>query len=494
MPALELLTPAEMGEADRRTIAGGTPGYALMLNAGAAVAEAAWDMAEEGRVLVVAGPGNNGGDGFVAAELLRREGRDVRVALLGERSALKDDAARAAADYSGALETIGAATDLSADLIIDALFGAGLARPLGGEAARVVEALNASGTPVLAIDLPSGIDGRTGAVQGVAIRATRTVSFFRLKPGHLLLPGRLHCGRTELAQIGIPDSVLDAIHPATFHNLPSLWGTQMRPPRAEDHKYSRGHAFVVSGPMSATGAARLAAMAALRAGAGAVTVASPPDALLVNAAHLTAIMVRAFDGAEALGTLLSDPRPKSVAVGPANGVGESTRRNVAAALASDAAVVLDADALTSFTASAGDLFARIKGRTRPVVMTPHQGEFGRLFPQFDPSSRLDSARAAARESGACVVLKGYDTVIAAPDGRAAINDNAPADLATAGSGDVLTGIVAGLLAQGLEGFDAACAGVWIHGAAGAAVGRGLIAEDLPAAIPGVLRSLERDPN
>ena len=268
----------------------------------------------------------------------------------------------------------------------------------------------------------------------------------------------------------------------------------MRPPRAEDHKYSRGHAFVVSGPMSATGAARLAAMAALRAGAGAVTVASPPDALLVNAAHLTAIMVRAFDGAEALGTLLSDPRPKSVAVGPANGVGESTRRNVAAALASDAAVVLDADALTSFTASAGDLFARIKGRTRPVVMTPHQGEFGRLFPQFDPSSRLDSARAAARESGACVVLKGYDTVIAAPDGRAAINDNAPADLATAGSGDVLTGIVAGLLAQGLEGFDAACAGVWIHGAAGAAVGRGLIAEDLPAAIPGVLRSLERDPN
>lgn len=492
MALVELLTPAEMAEADRLTMAAGTAGYALMLSAGAAVAEAARDMAEDGRIRVLAGPGNNGGDGFVAAEALRKAGRDVRVALLGEKSALRGDASQAAADFGGPVEALGPATDLSADLVIDALFGAGLTRPLDGEAARVVGALNDGAATVLAVDLPSGIDGRTGAVQGVAVRAARTVTFFRLKPGHLLLPGRLHCGRTEVAQIGIPDSVLDTIRPTTFHNLPALWRAHLRPPRAEDHKYSRGHAFVVSGPMSATGAARLAAMAALRAGAGAVTVASPPDALLVNATHLTAIMVRAVDDAEALAALLADPRPKSVAVGPANGVGERTRANVAAALASDAAVVLDADALTSFSESAPALFSDIKKRQRPVVMTPHEGEFARLFPGIDSGSHLERARAAARESGACVVLKGFDTVIAAPDGRVAINDDAPADLATAGSGDVLTGVIAGLLAQGLDGFEAASAGVWIHGAAGAIVGRGLIAEDLPGAIPTVLQGLERD--
>jgi hydroxyethylthiazole kinase-like uncharacterized protein yjeF len=491
MALLELLTPAEMAEADRLTIAAGTPGYALMSRAGAAVGEAARDMAEGGRILVIAGPGNNGGDGFVAAALLRRAGRDVRVALLGSRAALKGDAKQAAADYDGPWEEIGPATDFSADLIIDALFGAGLARPLEDEAARVVEAVNAGAAPVLAVDLPSGIDGRSGAVQGVAIRAARTVTFVRLKPGHLLQPGRLHCGRTEVAQIGTPESVLAAIGPKAFQNLPELWRRCLRPPRPDDHKYARGHAFVVSGPMSATGAARLAAMGALRAGAGAVTVASPPDALLVNAAHLTAIMVRAFDDAEALGALLADPRAKAVAIGPGNGVGEKTRGNVAAVLASNAALVLDADALTSFADQPGALFSQTKKRLRPVVMTPHEGEFARLFKH--EGSRLDRARAAAGESGACIVLKGYDTVIAAPDGRAAINANAPADLATAGSGDVLTGIVAGLLAQGLEGFEAACAGVWIHGAAGAAVGRGLIAEDLPVAIPGVLQRLDRDP-
>ncbi len=493
MVLAELLTPAEMAEADRLTMVAGTAGYALMHSAGAAIAEAARDMAEDGRILVVAGPGNNGGDGFVAAEALRGAGRDVRVALLGERSALRGDAAHAAADYGGPVEVLGPTTDLLADLVIDALFGAGLARPLDGEAARVVAALNASGTAVLAVDLPSGIDGRTGAVQGVAVRAARTVTFFRLKPGHLLLPGRLHCGRTEVAQIGIPDSVLGTVRPTAFRNLPALW-RGLRPPRPEDHKYSRGHAFVVSGPMAATGAARLAAMAALRAGAGAVTVASPPEALLVNATHLTAIMVRAFEDGEGLRALLADPRPKAVAVGPGNGVGERTRRNVAAVLATDAAVVLDADALTSFADGPAELFTLTKGRARPVVMTPHEGEFARLFGGIDSGSRLDRARAAAAESGACVVLKGYDSVIATPDGRAAINDNAPADLATAGSGDVLTGIAAGLLAQGLSGFEAACAGVWIHGAAAATVGRGLIAEDLPGAIPTVLQRLERDPN
>jgi hydroxyethylthiazole kinase-like uncharacterized protein yjeF len=450
----------------------------------------AGDMARHGDILVLAGPGNNGGDGFVAASILRGAGRSVRVALLGARERLTGDAARAAAAYDGPLQALGPETDISAALIIDALFGAGLARPLTGDVAQVVERLNASGTPTLAVDLPSGVDGRTGALQGAAVRATRSVTFFRLKPGHLLMPGRLHCGRTDIADIGIPDSVLAEIRPSTFHNLPALWRRCLRPPRAADHKYARGHAFVVSGPASATGAARLAAAGALRAGAGAVTVASPPDAVLVNASQLTAIMVRECDGPAALSDLLADPRPKSIVIGPGNGVGAETRANVKAAMASAAAIVLDADALTSFAASRDELFASIKNRLPPVVMTPHEGEFARLFTNGGP--RLDRARSAAAASGAVVLLKGYDTVIAAPDGRAAINSNAPADLATAGSGDVLAGIVGALLAQGLPGFEAAAAAVWIHGAAATAVGRGLIAEDLPLAIPAVLRHLDRD--
>jgi hydroxyethylthiazole kinase-like uncharacterized protein yjeF len=493
MGPIELLTPEEMAIADRLAVAGGVSGFHLMQNAGAAVAEAAREMSEQvdhGSILVLAGPGNNGGDGFVAATQLHSEGCDVRVALLGSRDRLTGDAARAAEAYEGPLETLGPDTDLSAELVIDALFGAGLARPLEGVVAGVVERLNDSGAPVLAIDLPSGVDGRTGAVQGVAVRATRTITFFRGKPGHLLMPGRRLCGLCDVAQIGIPESVLAEIRPATFHNLPSLWRDQLRPPRADDHKYARGHAFVVSGPASATGAARLSAAGALRAGAGAVTVASPPDAVIVNAAHLTAIMVREYDGPAALAELLADPRPKSIVIGPGNGVGAETRANVEAALASDAAIVLDADALTSWAAERDALFAGIKDRVAEVVLTPHEGEFARLFPGEGP--RLDRARAAASESGAILVLKGSDTVIATPDGRAAINSNAPAGLATAGSGDVLSGIVAGLLAQGLPGFEAAAAGVWMHGAAGSAVGRGLIAEDLPPAIPTVLRQLEQD--
>lgn len=490
MVPVELLTPSEMAEADRLAVRDGLTSFDLMLNAGRAVADAATETAKEGEILVLAGPGNNGGDGFVAAQFLRARGRRVRVALLGDRAVLKGDAAKAASQYGGPIEPAGPDTSLEARLVVDALFGAGLDRALTGDAAAIIEALNARRTPVLAVDLPSGIDGRSGMVLGTAVRARRTVTFFRMKPGHLLLPGRLHCGATEVSQIGIPDSVLDAIQPATFHNLPALWRSHLRRPQPDDHKYARGHTYAVSGPPAATGAARLAAAAALRIGCGAVTVASPPDALLVNAAHLTAVMVRKFDGAAGLAELLADPRPKAVVVGPGNGVGAPTRENVEAALASDAGVLLDADALTSCRDNRDSLFTSIRSRLRSVVMTPHEGEFSRLF--TETGSRLDRARAAAKESGAILVLKGNDTVIAAPDGRAAINSNAPAELATAGSGDVLAGIIAGLLAQGVAGFEAAAAGVWIHGAAGGLCGRGLIAEDLPPAIPEVLNQLDRE--
>jgi hydroxyethylthiazole kinase-like uncharacterized protein yjeF len=476
-----------MAEADRLTIEAGTSGLALMQQAGAAVAKVAAAMAPEGRILVLAGSGNNGGDGFAAASELRRSGRPVCVAILGDRAALSGDAARAASLYDGRFERLTPDTDFSGGVIIDALFGTGLARPIEGEAAQIIAAANAARSPILSVDLPSGIDGATGEVRGAAIYATCTVTFFRLKPGHLLLPGRAHCGPTEVADIGISDAVLTTIRPTTFHNVPCFWRDWLKRPRPADHKYLRGHVFVLSGSVGSTGAARLAAVGALRIGAGAVTVASPSDALAVNAAHLTAVMVRPCDGPEDLGNLLADPRATAAVIGPGNGVGVRTRDHAAAALASEAAVVLDADALTSWSEEREQLFEQIGNRRQSVVLTPHEGEFARIF-TLD-GSRLDRARQAARISHAVVVLKGNDTVVAAPDGRAAINSNAPPDLATAGSGDVLSGMIGGLLAQGMPGFEAACAGVWMHGAAAGAIGRGLISEDLPGAIPAVLKRL-----
>jgi len=483
---IELLTPAEMAEADRLAIAGGTSGFALMAAAGEAVARVAAELAGTGRIVVVAGPGNNGGDGYVAATALRRAGRDARVATLSETS-LTGDAARAAAAYDGPTEVFRPSALRDAALVVDALFGAGLARPLTGAGAAAVEAIDASGVPVLAVDLPSGIDGRTGEVRGAAVRAVRTVTFFRLKPGHLLVPGRLHCGETELVQIGIPEDVLAAISPRAFRNAPGLWRSRLRPPDPMDHKYARGHVFAVSGPPDATGAARLAAAAALRVGAGAVTVVSPPEALAVNAAHLTAVMVRTFAAPAELAHFVAPSRPAAMVIGPGNGVGPATRANVEAALATSAALVLDADALTSFRNAPEALFGAVAARSAPVVMTPHEGEFARLFDAGGP--RIDRACAAAAKSGAIMVLKGYDTIVATPDGRVAINSNATPDLATAGSGDVLAGLIAGLLAQGLPGFEAAAAAVWMHAEAGRTLGPGLVSEDLPGALPAVLAML-----
>jgi ADP-dependent NAD(P)H-hydrate dehydratase / NAD(P)H-hydrate epimerase len=495
---IELLTPQQMAQADRFAIASGIAGMALMERAGAAVAEAVTAARPAGsRVVVVAGPGNNGGDGFVAARILSERGYGVRVLLLGASESLRGDAAEAARRWQGGTEPADPAAIGDGEVVVDALFGAGLARAIEGLPAELIAAINTSGAPVVAVDLPSGISGATGAVMGVAVEATETVTFFRRKPGHLLLPGRLHCGSIKVADIGIPAAALDAIRPETFANAPSLWGGRFPVPRPDAHKYARGHAVAVSGGIATTGAARLAARAALRAGAGLVTIASPREALAVNAAAALAVMVRPVDGAEELGALVADRRLNAVMLGPGGGVGAAMREQARAALAGERAVVLDADALTSFEDDPGALFAAAKGRPDgSTVLTPHDGEFARLFKNFkdviDVPSKLEKVIAAASLAGAVVLLKGPDTVVASPDGRAAIADNAPPWLATAGSGDVLAGLIGGLLAQRMPGFEAACAGVWLHGEAGREAGPGLISEDLPEVLPTIYRRLFAD--
>ena len=492
---IELLTTAEMADADRLTIAAGIAGIDLMEAAGRAVADAVMQRHPPGsRVVVVAGPGNNGGDGFVAAQGLAECRYRVRMLLQGDRSRLKGDAAQAAQRWQGPVEPAQPGGLERADVIVDALFGAGLDRAVEGGPRALIEAINRSGAAILAVDLPSGINGTSGAVMGTAVRASRTVTFFRRKPGHVLLPGRVHCGPVEVADIGIKPDMLTRIQPQTFLDDPALWGAAFPRARLDGHKYARGHAVVVSGGAVTTGAARLAARAALRAGAGLVTIASPREAFATHAATNTAVMARPVDGAGELASFLADPRLNAVVLGPGGGVGPALRRQVETALAGPRAVVLDADGLTSFADEPAALFRAIATRgDQPTVLTPHEGEFARLFKPVDQASgtksKLDRARAAAAASGAIVILKGADTVIAAPQGRAAINANAPPWLASAGTGDVLAGLVAGLLAQQMPAFEAACAAVWLHGEAGAQAGIGMISEDLPEALPRVLHQL-----
>jgi NAD(P)H-hydrate epimerase len=492
---LALLSVEEMARADGLAMAAGVTGERLMETAGAAVAREIVARWEKCAVAVLCGPGNNGGDGFVVARLLAVAGWKVRLALLGPLGRLKGDAALNAGRWRRPIARLDPSVLDGAGLVVDALFGAGLSRPLGGKAGETVEAVGARGIPCVSIDVPSGVHGDSGeilagAAPGVAPDAALTVTFFRKKPGHLLLPGRLKAGELVVADIGIPESVLAEIAPRRHENGPALWRGAYPWPRPADHKYSRGH-VVVAGGAGMTGAARLAARGAARAGAGLVSIASPPEAADIyrrEAGILTVVVPRATD----FRALVHERRKSALLVGPGNGVDDRTRAHVLAALGSGKPCVVDADAIGVFAGAAGDLASAIRG---PTVLTPHDGEFARLFEGSEPeggNDRLSRACAGAAALGAVLLLKGADTVIAAPDGRATINANAPPDLATGGSGDVLAGFIVALLGQGMDPFDAARAGAWLHGAAAAEFGAGLIAEDLPDALPVVLRRLRGD--
>jgi NAD(P)H-hydrate epimerase len=479
-----LLAVSEMYEADRAAMAGGVSGDVLMEAAGKGVADAVFALGPRRPVAVLCGPGNNGGDGFVAARYLKEAGWPVRLALLGDAAALKGDAKRNADRWDGGVEPLSPAVLDGAGVVIDALFGAGLARPIDGVARETIEAIG--DRDCVAVDVPSGVHGDTGAVLGVAPKARVTVTFFRRKPGHLLLPGRLHCGEIRVIDIGIPESVLDAIAPRQAANGRNLWYPDFPWPRLDQHKYSRGHAVVSGGPQM-TGAARLAARAAMRIGAGMVSVAVPIDNAVVYKVALEGAIVRGIRDTSGYTEIVEDKRVTACLVGPGNGVTPATREQTLAALRHGKAVVLDADALTVFEETRDLLFSSIQG---PCLMTPHAGEFRRLFELT--GDKIASVRAAAAEAKAVVLLKGADTVIAAPDGRVVINENAPADLATAGAGDVLAGFATGLAAQGMDMFDAACAAAWLHGAAAQSFGPGLVSEDLPDELPRVLRALRAE--
>ena len=475
-----LLTPAEMTLVDKASIAGGVRGIDLMEAAGKAVADAIQRRWSKRPVLVLCGPGNNGGDGFVTARHLQALGWQVQLALLSPIVSLASDAAHHRAHWHGPVERFSTGLLDRAELVVDAIFGAGLSRAVDGSALEMIAAMVERKTTICAVDVPSGLDGATGKVMGAAAPAVLTVTFCRKKPGQLLFPGKALCGELILADIGTPETALDVVNIQTWENEPELWQASFPWPEPNGHKYQRGHALVFGGETT-TGASRLTALAAMRIGAGLVTLAAPANAWAIYATALTGVIVHSVQDESDFADLLSDPRRNAIAIGPGAGVNERTRQAVLATLALHLPTVLDADALTAFASAPTHLFNAIAG---VCILTPHEGEFERLFDMS--GDKLMRARCAAKLSGAVVLIKGSDTVIAAPDGRAIINTNAPPDLATGGSGDVLTGFIAGLLAQGLDPFFSAAAAVWLHGTVATAFGPGLIAEDLPGALPATL--------
>ena len=480
-----LLSVEACYRADQLAEKAGVASIDLMEAAGAGIARQIIRRWRKQPVSILCGPGNNGGDGFVVARHLAAMGWPVRVALLGKRTSLKGDAAINAKRWTGPVETLSLEVLEGCRLVVDGLFGAGLTRPLEGVARTIIEAINERKLDCIGIDVPSGIHGDTGEVMGVAPKCCLTVTFFRPKPGLSLLPGRLLAGEVEVVDIGIPRSILEEISPQTFLNHPDLWRDALPWPALTGNKYTRGHA-VIAGGVEMTGAARLAALGARRLGAGLVTICSDPAAFPIYATGDPGTIAKPVADDRKFADYINDPRRNAVLVGPGAGVSNETKARVLTALKAKKITVLDADALSVFENNPDALFRAIKS---PTVLTPHEGEFKRIFPSLS-GGKLTRAREAARLSGAVILLKGGDTVIAAPNGMATITDHVPADLATAGSGDVLAGMILGLLAQGMDPFQGACAASWMHGEAALQFGPGLIAEDLPALLPAVLSGLK----
>ncbi len=487
-----LLDAEQSRDIDQFTINQGTSGASLMEAAGSSLASTLTSyigtpLEAGGAVIILCGQGNNGGDGFVAARHLDELGYPVSLRCTVLPSELKGDAKKAAGKWSGEVEPISTKGFKDAAAIVDCLFGTGLSRPLEGEMASLARAINKSDAFVISADLPSGLCAKTGKPLGECVEADATVTFGFKKPGQVIVPGRYFCGgnaNVHIADIGLNGEGLSSIAATTFENLPTLWGRQFPFSGPQTHKYGRGHMLVLGGKEPTLGASRLASLAGLRVGAGLVTLAAPTETYAVQASALMDVMVRRFDSAFGFMGIVNDPRIKSVLVGPGAGRGEKTFDLVKQVGAKKKSLVLDADALASLVDRV-DIIKELK--SPEVVLTPHEGEFAKLFPELDYRvDRLEAAKKAAAMTGAVVVLKGVSTVVASPDGRASISSNAPSWLSVGGTGDVLSGMICGLITQGMSAFEAASAGVWLHGEAGMVAGKGLIASDLLAVIPKVL--------
>jgi hydroxyethylthiazole kinase-like uncharacterized protein yjeF len=479
----EILTAAEMKNAEAAAMAQGITGLQLMTAAGATAAREIVKTFKPCPVLVLCGPGNNGGDGFIVAQHLKKAGWTVRIACLVKRTALKNDAAAAAKNWDSDIEGLNSNLSVhQTGLIIDAVFGTGFDRALDPEVLILFDKIRTRKIPVVAIDIPTGINATTGTVDPGTLKATSTITFCRKKIAHVLLPAKNYCGIITVTDIGITDEMV--ANTACSENNPSLWQKDFPVLTAESHKFKRGHAIVYGGEKR-TGAACLAAAAAQKIGAGLVTIVAPEKTWAVYSSYRASIMVDECNTIDDYKAILRDIRCNTVLLGPGAGADDRLKQAVEAALSMNKSGVLDADVFSAYHGTAKELFAKLSPK---FILTPHEGEFEKLFGVLE-GSKPERTLAAAKMANAIVVLKGADTVIAAPDGNTVINTNAPPTLATAGSGDVLGGIIAGLIAQGMPPFPAACAGVWLHGQAARIYGAGLTAEDIITGLPAALTAL-----
>lgn len=481
IPGYEVLDVERMRKADAFAVQSGVPSLTLMDRAGSGVAHAIMRRWAPRPVAVLCGPGNNGGDGYVTARLLAAQGWPVTLFQLGGRSRLQGDSAHMAQRWTGEVKPLDAFRPDGFEMVLDALFGAGFSRPLDGDARAAVSAANAAALVRVAVDVPSGVNGDSSEAEGVVFDAALTVTFHRLKPAHLFEPARSLCGEIVCADIGIPPDWQAGAPPlARLSNLAELALPDMSHQSAA-HKHQRGRLCVLSGGSGATSAARLSAEAGLAMGAGLVTLLCPPSSLIEASAVALPVMTRALRE-NSFAEALAHHRASACVLGPGAGLGERLKNRVLEALETGIPLVLDADALSVFADAPSRLMDALHANT---VLTPHAGEFERLFPGLlgESASPIEAAVRAAKLSGANVLLKGPASVIAAPTGKAIVNAHASARLATAGSGDVLAGMIGGLMAQGIAPFEAATCAAWLHGQAGFLLPPGENAQDLMGQIP-----------
>ncbi len=477
----EILTAEQICKASALTIEAGTTAKELMHSFGHEVTDLIRSLYKRQPVLILAGPGKNGSDGLVIANHILEQRWPVRVCFIGNVDELSTEAKAAYEKYPWEILSLSELGQIEEDLIIDSLFGSGLNREIASPLSDLIHDLNQSSKQIISLDIPSGIGSESGQILGMAFKATHTISFLRPKFGHLLFPGKAHCGQLHLINSGILEATVSALRVKYWQNEPFYWRSLFPRPKTSDHKYSRGHALIFGGDRM-TGAARLTARAARRTGAGLVTIASHDQVRSVYQ-YDTGVIVDSWENWD---KLLNDPRIGTVAIGP--GAETTMLKSYVISLCKyKKRMVLDADVLTAFSNERDFLFQNIQSNS---VLTPHEGEFRKLFPELidAPIGRVQQALEAAKQSRSIVVFKGNQTVIAAPDGRAFFNNGAPPTLATAGTGDVLTGIITGLLAQGVPAFEASAMAVWIHGEAAKQFGAGLIAEDLPDLLPSVFEN------